>query len=229
MAPKQSITSSSKSKWARVEVTSPDPNSPNILPFLKRLSITAPKWVTNRESLKIISEKSFDKVVIEHFKLEQLSGGLGWVPLLLLYGNYYPNLVREFYANMTYKTDKDLEIIFSTLKGVRIILTRERLISILGIQDEGNMVTIDSNKKSIDKDPDWSIDASCQCFGIWPCSIHRCRIFHVGDFRTLLPRALSYFFGYTLVQKEGGPSDVRTFYIYVLDKIKIIPLFPLFP
>lgn len=55
---------------------------------------------------------------------------------------------------MFHKTNKDLFTIISTVKGVRI-LDRERLASILGIRDEETTVTVDSNDKSIDKDPDW--------------------------------------------------------------------------
>ncbi|KAI5653482.1 hypothetical protein M9H77_30669 [Catharanthus roseus] len=39
--------------------------------------------------------------------------------------DYYPDLVREFYANMTHKTNKDLQTIISIVNGVRIILDRE--------------------------------------------------------------------------------------------------------
>ncbi|KAI5676930.1 hypothetical protein M9H77_07880 [Catharanthus roseus] len=57
-------------------------------------------------------------------------------------GDYYPDLVREFYANMVHKMDKDLPTIISIVKGVRIILNRERLASILGIRDQGNIVAV---------------------------------------------------------------------------------------
>ncbi|KAI5653515.1 hypothetical protein M9H77_30702 [Catharanthus roseus] len=43
--------------------------------------------------------------------------GLGWIPLLSLYGDYYPDLVREFYTNMLHKTDKDLPTIIFMSKG----------------------------------------------------------------------------------------------------------------
>ncbi|KAI5676993.1 hypothetical protein M9H77_07943 [Catharanthus roseus] len=54
------------------------------------------------------------------------------VTLLRLSGEFYPDLIYELYANMLHKMDKDLETIISTVKGVRIILTRKRLTSILG-------------------------------------------------------------------------------------------------
>lgn len=101
---------------------------------------------------QLIVEKSFDKNVVEHLGLTILFGSLGWKPFLHISGVYYSDLVREFYANMFHKTDKDLSTIISIVKGVRIILDRERLASILGIMDEGSTIIVDSNKKSIDKD-----------------------------------------------------------------------------
>ncbi|KAI5662205.1 hypothetical protein M9H77_21528 [Catharanthus roseus] len=97
MAPKKSVTSSSKYKRAHVAGTSPDLD---------------------------------------------ISGGY----------DYYPYLVREFYTNMNHKTNKYLQTIISTVKGVMIILDRERLASILEIPDNGNSVIVDSNRKIIDED-----------------------------------------------------------------------------
>ncbi|KAI5650300.1 hypothetical protein M9H77_36305 [Catharanthus roseus] len=96
----------------------------------------------------------------EHLLQQPVNGGLGWVPLLHISNEYYPNLLREFYANMTHKTNKDLQTIISTVKGVRIILDRERLTSILRILDNGNTVTMDSNRKTINEDPDCNFDVA---------------------------------------------------------------------
>ncbi|KAI5680962.1 hypothetical protein M9H77_02189 [Catharanthus roseus] len=142
-------------------------------------SLAAQKWVANRESLKIVIEKSFDVPVIEHFNLEHLfERWVGYLFFAFLV-QFYPNLVREFSANMLYRTDKGLETIISTIKGVRIILTRERLASILAIPDEGTIVTMDLNKKTIDENLGYSYDAACNRFDIQPRPIDR---LHGGDF-----------------------------------------------
>ncbi|KAI5664173.1 hypothetical protein M9H77_23496 [Catharanthus roseus] len=114
--------------------------------------------------------------------------GGSWVgfPFFASSSEYYPDLVREFYANMTHKTDKDLQIITSTIKGVRIILHRERLLSILGILGNGNIVIVDSNRKTIDEDPDWNFDAACSRFDTRPQAMDCCRILHGGNFPPFL-------------------------------------------
>ncbi|KAI5663961.1 hypothetical protein M9H77_23284 [Catharanthus roseus] len=109
---------------------------------------------------------------------KQLLGGLGWVPILCICGDYYPDLVREFYANMAPKMDKDLQTIISTIKRTRIVLTREYLAAILEIREEGKTVTVDSNKKTIDEDPTWSFNAICSRFGIWQHPLDRRCILH---------------------------------------------------
>ncbi|KAI5673608.1 hypothetical protein M9H77_13972 [Catharanthus roseus] len=203
---------------ARVEGTSPDP-TPNVFPFPERLPDSAWEWLANRSSLNMIIEKSFGEEVIEHFRLENLFRGLGWIPLLYLSGDYYPDLVREFCATMLHKTDNDLPIIIFHVKGVRIFLERDRLASILMILDNGNTVTVDSNRRSIDEEPDWNFDAACSCFNIRPRDHDHRRIIHEGDFPSLLPRVLTYFFGHTLVKKENGLSEVCIVDMYLLDKL----------
>ncbi|KAI5664043.1 hypothetical protein M9H77_23366 [Catharanthus roseus] len=148
--------------------------------------------------------------VIEHFRLENIFRGLGWFPLLPLFGDYYPDLVREFYANMLHKMDKDLPTIISHAKGVRIVLERDCLVSIIGIPNNGNTTTVDLNKRSKDKDPDWNFDAGCSRFNIQHWALDHCRIIYGGDFLYLLPRALAYLFVHTLVQKGGGFSERTT-------------------
>ncbi|KAI5681711.1 hypothetical protein M9H77_02939 [Catharanthus roseus] len=127
----------------------------------------------------------------------------GWVrfPLLRPSGDYYLDLVQEFYANMLHKMDKDLPTIISHIKGVRIVLERDRLASILGILENGNTVTMDSNRRAVDEDANWTFDVACSRFNIHHLALDRRRIIHGGDFPSLLPRALAYLFGHILVKK----------------------------
>ncbi|KAI5677949.1 hypothetical protein M9H77_08899 [Catharanthus roseus] len=152
MEPKKSTASSSKSKKAWVDDSIPDPTNQTIHPYPDHLSAAAHKWITDREYLKLIIEKFFDAPVVKHLGLalfffffcEGGGRGLGWEPLLHISKNYYPKL------------------------EVRIALDRKRLSSIIGIPDAGNTMTIDSNKKTIDKDPDWNYEATCDYLEIRP-------------------------------------------------------------
>lgn len=79
---------------------------------------------------------------------------MGWELVLHLSGDYYPDVVREFYDNMFHKTDRDLPSIISTVKVVLIVLDREFLSLNLGIRDQGELITIDTNSKIIEEDLD---------------------------------------------------------------------------
>ncbi|KAI5671356.1 hypothetical protein M9H77_11720 [Catharanthus roseus] len=87
---------------ARVGGTTPDP-TPNIRPFPEFLTDSTREWLVDRDSLNIIVGKYFDEEVIELFRLENPFRGLGWVPLLRLSSDCYPDLVQEFYTYMLHK------------------------------------------------------------------------------------------------------------------------------
>ncbi|KAI5682242.1 hypothetical protein M9H77_03470 [Catharanthus roseus] len=61
-----------------------------------------------------------------------------------------------------------------------IVLDKECLSSILGIRNEGNTITIDSNKKTINKDPDWNYEATCDRLEIRPHSGDHGRVLHMS-------------------------------------------------
>ncbi|KAI5667974.1 hypothetical protein M9H77_17827 [Catharanthus roseus] len=128
MEPIKSTASSSKSKRARVDDSTPDPTNSAIPHYPERLSAAAWKWISDREHLKLIIEKSFDSLVMEHLGLATLFG----------------------------------------VKGVRMVLDKECLSSIIGIPDAENTITVNSNKKTIDESPDWNYETTCNLLKIRP-------------------------------------------------------------
>lgn len=73
----------------------------------------------------MIFEKSFDEHVTQHLLLTTFFDNIDWEPLFHLSGDYYLDLVREFYATMLHKTDKTLKTIISPVKGVHIVLDKD--------------------------------------------------------------------------------------------------------
>lgn len=119
----------------------------------------------------------------------------------------------------------DLSTIISIVNEIRIILDRERLVSILGIRDEGNTVTIDSNNKSIDEDPDCDYASTCSRLRIRAHPGNRRRILHESDFSQLLSKVLTYFFGHTFEQKGDWQSDIEIVNLYMIEKLQNQSLF----
>ncbi|KAI5676756.1 hypothetical protein M9H77_07706 [Catharanthus roseus] len=160
MAPKKSATSSSKAKRARVDDSTPDPSNSSIPLYPKRLSTSARKWISDREHLELIIEKSFDAPVIEHLGLNTLFGGLGWE---LSYISPEPIISSLSMTSMPHVSQN----------RVRVVLNRECLSSILGIPGAVNTITVDSNKEIVDEDLDWNYEVTCNRLEIWPRSCDR--------------------------------------------------------
>ncbi|CAH9081478.1 unnamed protein product [Cuscuta europaea] len=74
---------------------------------------------------------------------------LGWAGMLTLKGAYYPQLVREFYANITDK-DTSYAVFHTSVKGKSIQVDPSLLSRILGVTDEGN--TLEYSQKGIISD-----------------------------------------------------------------------------
>ena len=62
-------------------------------------------------------EHNFHAAVEEEFGVAELFENLGWGPLLRISGAYFPDLVREFYANMEQKKSLNLWAINTVVKG----------------------------------------------------------------------------------------------------------------
>lgn len=102
------------------------------------------------------------------------------------------------------KSIKPCEQSFPRWKRLELCWDRVPLASILGISNEENRVTIDSNRKSVQEVLDWIYEVTTNCLQIHPCPRDRRCILHGGDFPDLLPRVLAYFSSHTLIQNRGG-------------------------
>ncbi|CAH9103356.1 unnamed protein product [Cuscuta epithymum] len=71
---------------------------------------------------------------------------LGWAVMLTLTGAYYPQLVCEFYANITDK-DTTYAVIHTSVKGKSIKVDPSLVSRLLKVTDEGN--TLKFSKKGI--------------------------------------------------------------------------------
>lgn len=84
---------------------------------------------------------------------------------------------------MFYKTDKHLSQLSPQSRGS----DRAHLSGTLGIQDEGELVTLDTNLQLIEKDPDWSYEVTSRRLQIRPHPGDGRAILHQDDFSNLFP------------------------------------------
>ena len=57
-------------------------------------------WYRERSSNKFVVEKTISLEIDREFILKELFRTLGWARVMELRGAYYPELVRQFYANL---------------------------------------------------------------------------------------------------------------------------------
>ena len=64
------------------------------------------KWYARKRIDTVVVEKTLSADLDESFKIRHAYNTLGWGRLLELSGLYYPELVRQFYANIINKGNK---------------------------------------------------------------------------------------------------------------------------
>ena len=94
-------------------------------------------WYESHKTNKILVEKRVHPKIERIYELRTAFNTMGWGPILSLEGEYFPTLVREFYANMVDKEVARLSEIKSFVKGRVITITHESLLDMLGIPVDG--------------------------------------------------------------------------------------------
>lgn len=122
-----------------------DPQSPEATPLI----LPFPERVTDRNSLGRYNKRDGEgnKLVAEH--IYDLFHAMGWRSMIRRSGPYYAMLVKEFYTNMTQKTNKDAITIRTIVKGVTISFDKALLSQIASILDEGPSITFESTSTFI--------------------------------------------------------------------------------
>ena len=93
------------------------------------------EWHEEHADLEFIFEMHVSPEVEMVYRISEAFDQLGWVPILTFPTYYYPDLVREFYANIEYKARHSGEMVEFWVRGRRIVVLREHLAAILGCSD----------------------------------------------------------------------------------------------
>ena len=85
----------------------------------------------------LIIENTILLSIKEKFHLKEAFDVLWWRPIVEIEGDYYPNLVRQFYTNIEDKEDNSSRGIRTFVKGVHIEVTKEYIVDLLGVLING--------------------------------------------------------------------------------------------
>ena len=164
------------------------------------------QWYMSKRLNTVVVEKTIAPGIDNSFHLHEAYGGLGWHRLLTLEGPYYPELVRQFYANLEHKDKKTKPTLVSWVKGVQITVTCELLQNMLGLPSIGESFHI--NKDFMTSDHRWKAIEAAQKFIVNWTILDPVRTkllakdFSVGD------RVLAYSLSLNVIPRASGLNEV---------------------
>ncbi|KAF3455332.1 hypothetical protein FNV43_RR05780 [Rhamnella rubrinervis] len=176
------------------------------------------RWYAEKQSNAIVVEKTVSDEIDNVFHIRRAFGMLGWAPVLDFAGEYYPRLVRVFFANIENKEDGGVNRVVTYVKECRIELDRAILASILDVSDKGP--SVEFFKDTVLSDRQYKLTEALIRLNYSPIR-NEC----TGDmvFRTpnmLIPqRLLVYLYSSNVLPRASSLNEVRYSDIYLLDKM----------
>ncbi|OMO52604.1 hypothetical protein COLO4_37078 [Corchorus olitorius] len=116
------------------------------------------KWYKDQLGKKFVEETHVPEELDNLYGVTASFDVLGWTPILGLPKDYFPDLVREFYANLE-EREKDICVcLHSTVAGVAIEITERKLNTWFGLKGVGDKVQFQ---------PDGHGDTLCLTLPAW--------------------------------------------------------------
>ncbi|XP_050227927.1 uncharacterized protein LOC130014587 [Mercurialis annua] len=176
-------------------------------------------WFDSSASNTMILEKTVHREVDAEFQIRDAFASLGWAKILDLNGEYYPTLVREFYANIKYKERAKVAVIESFVRGRQINISMDLLNELLELPVQGDgCPEFHAFRKEIISDKEWSVDIAKHKFHIDWAAERGMRCFLAKNLE-LRPRLLAYLFAFNVSPKASGLNEVRVTDLYWMDRM----------
>ena len=173
------------------------------------------RWAMWKRMNTLVVEKTVTDEIDDAFHLRAGYATFGWDRLLTLSGDYYPELIRQFYANMEGKPFRHRHPLVSQVKGVKITVTTQLINEMLGLPTIGDVLTI--NQDRVTSDLAWRAKEAAQRFNVdWTPTQSKllAKYFEPGD------RLLAYSFGFNVIPKGSSRNELRIADLYFLDKMR---------
>ena len=192
-------------------------------------SVENQDWYLVRANNTVLVEVDLDPVFDGKFHFREQFATMGWDCMLNLPRRYYPNLVRQFYANISNKGFVNSVELQSYVKGVHITLTRQTLSEILRGDDEGPV--FEHGKYIVRGDPTWQFEVTLPKYTSSFSSFKTIVDPVTGDSRmesapiptkslTLRHSLLVYLLNHNILPASSSKNEVRVMDVYFLDKLE---------
>ncbi|XP_071933319.1 uncharacterized protein [Coffea arabica] len=180
-------------------------------------SIENQQWYEAGLDKEIIVEKHLAPEVDDHYKISTAFKRLGWEDILKLPKHYYPNLIREFYANVEDKHSHSGNLIESWVRGKRVALTRDKVARWAKLKDSGEDIKLTKEFKA--RDP-WQVgEAVARLKGQYRERGSSKKLTVYADSFEHRYHLLFYLFAFNMVPKRSGKRELRNSDLYFLDKM----------
>lgn len=160
----------------------------------------------------LIIEKTVEEHINNYFHITEAFETLSWERMLNFSGEYYPEMVKEFYANIRDK-NHPLNHIESYVNGVQINITSDLLNQLFNIPAEGPAFRMTSSN-TVPADLEYNPLEAQQIFGLR--GQLRARDFGQQWIRA---RLLCYLYSYNIMPRASGINKIRMTDLYFVYKM----------
>ena len=172
-------------------------------------------WYEHSSS-KFVVEKTVDPLVDSELHLSDAFRVLGWQFILEPRGGCYcPDLVRQFYANMTMNEREPWEV-QSMVKGITLRISTDQIAAYLGCPTEG--IILETWHSHSSYEDSWSKDGALERFDIQTELSHGRQIILAKRF-DVRPRLFIYLLGFNVEPRIRGMKELRICDLYLMDKV----------
>ncbi|OMO63770.1 hypothetical protein COLO4_32220 [Corchorus olitorius] len=160
------------------------------------LTEEAKLWYDKMAANDFVVEQRVPTSIDEEYHITAAFAHFGWAQILNLLDNYYPRLVREFYANMTQRSIVDCFSLSSRVKGVEIEINSANLHQCFRLKRTGPRLFFQPNGKSYDCtwDKSWNMDDAIQAINVAFTYNHKNNWVVCAKYCAIRDRIVTYFF-----------------------------------
>ncbi|XP_071927454.1 uncharacterized protein [Coffea arabica] len=173
------------------------------------------EWHEEHANLEFLFEMHISPKIEMVYRISEAFAQFGWALILTLPDHYYPDLVREFYANIESKARHSGEMVKSWVCERRIVLSHQDLAAILGCMDDGRPVDL---KEFVPPNRRWDPSLAIARFGLeyQPFRFTRKDTILANVFESC-HHLIIYMIVHNVIPKKTGHTEVRKSDIYFLD------------
>ncbi|OMO89223.1 hypothetical protein COLO4_19849 [Corchorus olitorius] len=171
------------------------------------------KWYKKRENHGMVIESFVHSAIESQFKVKEALQKRNWEGILDLKGTYYPDLVREFYANIANKDKEKPTELVSYVIGVCIAISKETIEQHLKLPESARILRFSQCAPTDDH-----LWLKCRAAAKFngEVSLGKKSKVHLMNF-SIQPRLICVLFGKNVMPLKNSENEAQTVDLYLLD------------